>query len=99
MGKLLELLRIITIMVIIGGLGWIPIAGIYTVDEKIESYSWLGGLAILLLLFILYRNKLQFSGWYKGKDKTKLPKSVTYILTSVSLLLFFLPFLIGLVLS
>lgn len=95
----LELFRIILILVILGALGWAVIENIYTGNELTESYSWLGAIAILILLFVLYRNKLQFSGWYKGKGKAKLPKSVTVILISSSILLIILPFAIGSLLS
>ncbi|MFD1361569.1 hypothetical protein [Lentibacillus salinarum] len=99
MRTLLELLRIIIIFALLGGLGWMLIENIYTVNEATEAYSWLGAIAILLLLFVLYRNKLQFSGWYKGKGKVKLPKSVSYTLISSSILLIISPFVLGLVLN
>lgn len=95
----LELLRIIIILGILGALGWAVIENIYTINEATESYSWLSAIAILILLFVLYRNKLQFSGWYKGKGKAKLPKSVTVILILSSILLIILPFVIGSLLS
>jgi uncharacterized membrane protein len=76
----LELLRIIIIFMLLGGLGWAIIGNIYTINEATEPYSWLGAIAILLLLFVLYRNKLQFSGWYKGKGRLKLPKPVSFTL-------------------
>jgi hypothetical protein len=95
----LELLRIILILVIFGALGWAIIGSVYRINELTESYSWLGAIAILILLFVLYRNKLQFSGWYKGKGKSKLPKPVTVILIISSILLIILPFAIGSLLS
>ena len=96
---LLELLRIIIIFMILGGLGWAIIGNIYTINEATESYSWLGAIAILLLLFVLYRNKLQFSGWYKREGRVKLPKSVSLTLILSSILLILLPFLLGALLS
>ena len=96
---LLELLRIIIIFMILGGLGWGIIGNIYTINEATESYSWLGAIAILLLLFVLYRNKLQFSGWYKGEGRVKLPKSVFLTLILSSILLILLPFVLGALLS
>jgi len=96
---LLELLRIIIIFMILGGLGWAIIGNIYTINEATESYSWLGATAILLLLFVLYRNKLQFSGWYKGEGRVKLPKSVSLTLILSSILLILLPFVLGALLS
>ena len=96
---LLELLRIIIIFMILGGLGWAIIGNIYTINEATESYSWLGAIAILLVLFVLYRNKLQFSGWYKGEGRVKLPKSVSLTLILSSILLILLPFVLGALLS
>ena len=89
----LELLRIILILGILGALGWAVIGN--TINEATESYSWLSTIAILILLFVLYRNKLQFSGWYKGKGKVKLPKAGTVTLISSSIFLIILPFVIG----
>lgn len=92
---LLELLRIIFIFMLLGGLAWLIIGNVYRANEAIESYSWLGGIAILLLLFVLYRNKLQFSGWYKGEGKVKLPKPVSISLILSSIVLMVLPFVLG----
>ncbi|MEQ6377417.1 hypothetical protein RZN25_11360 [Bacillaceae bacterium S4-13-56] len=99
MRTILELLRIIIIFNLLGGLGWAIIGNIYTINEKVESYSWLGAIAILLLLFVLYRNKLQFSGWYKGKGRLKLPKFVSLTLILSSIILLLLPFVLGTLLS
>lgn len=90
----LELLRIILIFAFLGALGWFIIQGIYAVNGVAEGYAWLGGVAILLLLFVFYRNKLQFSGWYKGKNRVKLPKSVSIILISCSIILMIIPILL-----
>jgi len=99
MRTFIELLRIIFILGILGALGWGIIGNIYTINEATESYSWLGAIAILLLIFVLYRNKLQFSGWYKGKGKVKLPKYLTVILILSSILLIVFPFVLGSLLS
>ncbi|WP_087971872.1 hypothetical protein [Oceanobacillus rekensis] len=95
MRMLLELLRIIFIFGILGALGWAIIENIYTINEITETYSWLGAIAVLVLLFVLYRNKLQFSSWYKGKDRMKLSKAVSNSLIFSSMLLFILPFFLG----
>ncbi|WP_085994504.1 hypothetical protein [Oceanobacillus senegalensis] len=95
MRTLLELLRIIIIFVLFGCLGWAVIGNIYTISGVTETYSWLGALAIIVLLFVLYRNKLQFSGWYKGKDRKKLPRNVSITLSSISIILIIAPFILG----
>lgn len=91
----LELLRIIVIFGLLGALGGVVLGNIYTINETTKSYSWLGVLAILILLFVLYRNKLQFSGWYKGKGRKKLPKKVSVTLISLSLILVITPFILS----
>ena len=95
MRTLLELLRIIFLLGLLGALGWLIVGNIYRINEATESYSWLGAIAILILIFVLYRNKLQFSGWYKGEGRVKLPKSITVTLISSSILLIILPFVLG----
>ena|SRR5699024_3125020 len=92
---ILELLRIVIVIGFLGILGWLLIENIYSLNDQVESYSWLGAIALLLLLFILYRNKLQFSGFYKGKHREKLPKNVFIVLTIVAMGLFISPFIIG----
>ncbi|WHY96419.1 hypothetical protein [Peribacillus simplex] len=87
MRVLLELIRIILIFGIAGTIFSTIVNGIY-INIGVNEFGWLGSIAILLLLFVWYRNKLQFSGWYSGKGKEKLPKmaSQTLILCSVFLL-------------
>ena len=79
MRVILELLRIIAILLILGGLMGAFIKVIYAsfgVNVDNTNGSWLVGLSILILLFVLYRNKLQFSGFYKGAGRAKLSKKV-----------------------
>src|SRR5699024_10297542 len=95
MRTLLELVRIIAIFGLLGALGWIIIGNIYTVNNAIESYSELGALAILVLLFVLYRNKLQFCGWYKGNGRPKLPRKVSNALIFVPVLMMISRFVLG----
>ena len=91
----LELIRIIVILGLLGTLGWFVIENIYTVNETTKKYSWLAALAILILLFVLYRNKLQFSGWYKGKGRKILPRKVSVVLISLSVILVITPFILS----
>lgn len=44
------------------------------------------GLADFIIIFVLYRNKLQFSGWYKGY-RASLSKVTTRVLISMSIIL------------
>ncbi|MGG0846872.1 hypothetical protein [Peribacillus simplex] len=87
MRVLLELIRIILIFGIAGSIISIIVNGIYiNIGVNMNQYGWLGSIAILILLFVWYRNKLQFSGWYSGKGKEKLPKTASRILIMCSLL-------------
>lgn len=95
MRVLLELTRIIFLFAILGGLAWTFISGLYTVTEITEKYQWLGAIAIYVLLFVLYRNRLQFSGWYRGKGRNKLPKVMSRTLIFSSILLMELPFIVN----
>ncbi|CRK83121.1 hypothetical protein BN000_03079 [Neobacillus massiliamazoniensis] len=90
MRVLLELIRIIFIFLFLGAISSGIINYIYTkLGTDMNSYGWMGVIAIFILLFVLYRNKLQFSGWYKGKGRVKLSEKVFKLLifSSVSLLL------------
>lgn len=91
----LELVRILVIFGILGALGWAIMEQLYTLNEGASNYSIFGGVAILLLLFVFYRNKLQFSGWYTGKERVKLPKKGTAVILSISGFFIFLPFLLS----
>ena len=99
MRTLLELLRIIIIFVLLGALGWAIIENIYAVNGIAESYSWMGALALLVLLFVLYRNRLQFSGWDSSKNKKKLPAKVSRTLIIISIILMIAPLLLGILLA
>ena len=56
--------------------------------------GWLVGIAILISLFVLYRNKLQFSGFYKGEEMVKLPGKVSISLIFCSMMMLVIaPFL------
>ncbi|MGW8424208.1 hypothetical protein ACWGJQ_01735 [Peribacillus simplex] len=90
MRVLLELIRIILIFGIAGTIISTIVNGIY-INIGVNQYGWLGSIAILLLLFVWYRNKLQFSGWYSGKGKEKLPKMSSHILILSSLFLLCTP--------
>ena len=93
MRTILELIRIIVIFAFFGALGSAVIENTYSRLEVEENYYSLGTIAFFLLLFVLYRNKWQFSGWYKGTGKKKLAKGVTWMILAVSVVLVLIPFL------
>src|SRR5699024_6400819 len=95
----LELLRIVVIIELLGGVGWVVIENSHTLNEITQNYSWLGAFAISLLLFVLYRLNLHLSGWYKGKDRKKLSKKISVTLISLSVVLIITPFILSLLLG
>ncbi|BBH24274.1 hypothetical protein Back11_56190 [Paenibacillus baekrokdamisoli] len=92
MRVILELLRIIIIVVLLWGFSGYLIRKIYSeIDINIDKHGWIAMLGIYILIFVLYRNKMQFSGWYKGQGREKLPRGATQLLLSGSILLILLP--------
>ncbi|GGA48936.1 hypothetical protein [Psychrobacillus lasiicapitis] len=90
MRVLLELIRIILLFAIVGGILGNFIGYAYLeMGINTEKHGWMGFTSVFILLVVLYRNKWQFSGWYVGKGRVKLPKRVSRILifSSISLLL------------
>ncbi|MGY0694431.1 hypothetical protein ACW2QC_16900 [Virgibacillus sp. FSP13] len=95
MRVLLELLRIIFIFALLGGLAWLVVGEVYAINAETQKYQWIGAIGIYTLLFVLYRNRLQFSGWYKGSGRKKLSKKVSLSLICLSVLLLAMPIMIG----
>jgi hypothetical protein len=92
MRVLLELTRIVFLFVFIGGIISAFINYVYSkLGTNINTYGWMGLIAILILLFVLYRNNYQFSGWYAGKGREKLSAKVSKVLISISIILMLLP--------
>ncbi|PAV29685.1 hypothetical protein CIL05_09945 [Virgibacillus profundi] len=94
MKVLLELLRIILILAILGGVAWVILDQLYSKNEVVQENRWLGAVGIYALLFVFYRNKLQFSGWYKGKGREKLSKKISLTVIAVSILMIASPILL-----
>ncbi|WP_245988056.1 hypothetical protein [Cohnella lupini] len=93
---ILELLRIIVIVALLGGFLGYLIRTIYSeIGINIDKHGWTALFGIFILLFVLYRNKMQFSGWYKGKGREKLPRGATQLLLSGSILLILLPVILS----
>ncbi len=85
----LELLRITLVFAILGSLLGSILGKAYSLLEvNTEPFEWMGFIAIMLLLFVFYRNKLQFSGWYKGEGREKLSPKVTSSFIAISAILF-----------
>ncbi|WP_391122320.1 hypothetical protein [Psychrobacillus sp. L3] len=92
-----ELIRIIAIFLILGSIMDVLMKFVYTsLGINVDNTNGAGivGMSILILIFVLYRNRLQFSGFYKGKKRLKFPKTVSIFLISCSvLMLIFAPLL------
>ncbi|USG64901.1 hypothetical protein NDK47_22695 [Brevibacillus ruminantium] len=98
MSKLLEYIRTIIILCIgFSVLGYIEneiSISIGIIDINSFKVWLLTGISNFLFLFVLYRNKLQFSGWYSGEQNVRLSRKTTTILILVATaLLFTTPFL------
>ncbi|PEC49068.1 hypothetical protein COJ46_23215 [Bacillus sp. AFS077874] len=92
MGLILEMIRIIVIFGILGALFSTVLSEIYMgIGVNLSNSGWWSSFGILLLIFVLYRNKIQFSGWYNGKGKVKLSNKVTILLVSSSIIMILIP--------
>ncbi|OEF95977.1 hypothetical protein [Desulfuribacillus alkaliarsenatis] len=100
MRVVLELLRIILIFAILATiLGYIPDYIYSKLGIDTNKYGWTSIIGVFILIFVLYRNKLQFSGWYKGKGIEKLPKRISIILIICSIVLLLSPPILHLLLN
>lgn len=63
----------------------------FEIGIDIERYGWTPYVSFNILFLVLYKNKLQFSGRNKGKDKEKLPKLISKILVFTAIILLFFP--------
>lgn len=92
MRTLLELIRIIFLFFIVVGIITFVKNLIYLkIGITAEKYVGFGFIAAFLLFFVIYRNKWQFSGWYQGKGKQKLPKKLSKYLVLSAIFLLLLP--------
>ncbi len=95
MRVVLELLRILAILFLLGSFAWLLLDKMYIFFDRSVGHKWFGAIAILLLLFVLYRNKLQFSGWNQGSKNVKLPRTMSYLLVISAVILIIMPFFLG----
>ncbi|TYS16127.1 hypothetical protein FZC78_12315 [Rossellomorea vietnamensis] len=90
MRVILELVRILFLFLFFGGMLGGLIKLIYIVlgivINEDGSGGWFPAIAILLILYVLYKNWLQFSSFVQGA-KEKLPKTVSLRLISSALIL------------
>ena len=89
---ILEILRVMFIFLILMAILGTVFENLYLgIGNGAEKYSWISLIASFNLIFVLYRNKFQFSGWYEGEGKEKLPRKVSQILITSSVILILLP--------
>jgi len=92
LGLILEVIRIILIFGLLGALFSTVVSEIYNkFGVDLTHTGWWCYFGILVLIFVLYRNKIQFSGWYNGKGREKLPKIVTNLLIFCSIIMILIP--------
>jgi hypothetical protein len=97
---LLELVRIVISLLFFCGIIGAFINYLYSkFGTNTDTYGWMVFIAMFILFFVLYRNKYQFSGWYTGKGRKKLPQQVSKLLISISILFLILPPILGFLLS
>ncbi|MGE8078700.1 hypothetical protein [Peribacillus loiseleuriae] len=84
----LELIRIMAIFLFLGSILSQLIKFVFVaIGLHTDQYDWLCMIAIYMSLFVLYRDKLQFSGWYKGKEREKLPIHISQLILAIAILL------------
>ncbi|KMY51336.1 hypothetical protein [Peribacillus loiseleuriae] len=85
----LELIRIMAIFLFLGSILSQLIKFIFvSIGLHTDQYDWLCMIAIYMSLFVLYRDKLQFSSWYnKGKEREKLPIHISQLILATAILL------------
>lgn len=97
MRTIIELIRIILIFIVLGSIASYLLARIYeSIGGTSDSYNWMGFAGVFILLFVLYRNRLQFSGWYEGRGKNKLSQRATGILVVSAGVLLIMPVVLSL---
>ncbi|WP_062513201.1 hypothetical protein [Halobacillus sp. KGW1] len=93
----LEMIRLLILLFLIAGIGFTAVNKVFR-SFGIDVAETRGGtalsLSMLILYFVLYRNKLQFTGYYQGKGRMNLKRPIILLLVSTSIFLIVLaPFL------
>ncbi|WLR52064.1 hypothetical protein LC040_03885 [Bacillus tianshenii] len=98
---LLELVRVIVLFGLLLTLfGWLNEQLLIMMTGTSEIRTSLGllqAIGFLLVIIVLYRNKLQFHGWFKSGDERPLSKKATKRLLMTAGLLIALPYALGLI--
>lgn len=88
----LELVRVFLILLIglailFGLENWVAL--LFQLQVK-QEVIYLPFIANFLIVLVVYRNFLQFRGWYVSQKMKRLPQNVTYICLGISVILLML---------
>lgn len=85
---ILEVLRVFFVVIVGSSLLFALESWVYSIAGKdILANAWMLAIANLTIIFVFYRNVLQFSGWFISKNNKRLKKPLTMALLGVSLIL------------
>ncbi|WP_026476228.1 hypothetical protein [Alkaliphilus transvaalensis] len=94
----IEIIRVLFILIFGTGLlvtleVWLY--GLLDIALLENSLGWMIAFANLIIVFVVYRNNLQFKGWFKSSRSSKLPKLITRTLLVLAMVLIILPLIKG----
>lgn len=91
---LFEFFRVLILLFLLMIILSYPIRILYDlIGVGTSNYFFIPEFAIFLLIYVIYSNKLQFTGFYT-KGAKKLSSKVTWSIVSISLLLLSIPIII-----
>ena len=94
-GILFEFVRVLILMFFLTAILYYPLGKLYeTIGIETENYFYILTFAILLIVYVIYTNKLQFTGFYTKGAKKMSPK-ITWSILSISFLLISVPIIIN----
>lgn len=94
-GILFEFVRVLILMFFLTAILYFPLRTLYeTIGIETENYFYILTFAILLIVYVIYTNKLQFTGFYTKGAKKMSPK-ITWSILSISFLLISVPIIIN----
>lgn len=91
---LFEFFRVLILLFLLIAIFYYPLGKLYTsIGIDTDNYLYILLFAILILIYVIYSNRLQFTGFYRKKAK-KLPSKITWSLVSIACLLLLVPIII-----
>jgi len=96
-GGLLEFIRMIILAILFIFIAGQVLLFIYTkLGVNVHVFGWIGIIGLYLVFFIIYRNYLQFRGWYTGKERKRLSGRYTRLIGYISIILVLFPIVLQL---